>query len=260
VLSKNKIKLINSLKITKYRNELQCYIAEGSKLVGELLSASHKIRTIVATENWVEGLGNEKLNWLQDTADELIVADLSELARISSYESVSPVVAVVEMPHYELVLSEIIGELSLVLDEVQNPGNLGATMRVADWYGIQHIICSENSVDIFNPKSVQSTMGAIFRVKVHYADLEMFFTEISKNAQFPIYGTFLEGENIYTEALSRNGLIIMGNEGKGISHKLHKFITKKLFIPPFPSDKKNAESLNVSTATAVICSEFRRRI
>jgi TrmH family RNA methyltransferase len=148
-------------------------------------------------------------------------------------------------------------KLSLVLDGIQDPGNMGTIVRVADWFGIEDIICSPDTADIYNPKTVQATMGAIARVKVHYTNLKDF---LQKHNHLPIYGTFLEGKNIYCESLSENGFIVMGNEGNGIRPETEKAINRKLFIPSFPFEREASESLNVGVATGIICGEFRRRL
>ena len=145
-----------------------------------------------------------------------------------------------------------------MLDGIQDPGNLGTIVRLADWFGIEHVVCSQDTVDVFNPKVVQSTMGALAHVKVHYTDIAMYL-EQQKERNTPIYGTFLEGEDIYEKDLSGNGIIIMGNEGNGIRNELKEMINEKLYIPNYPQGRDTAESLNVAVATAVICAEFRRR-
>jgi TrmH family RNA methyltransferase len=147
--------------------------------------------------------------------------------------------------------------LCLALDNVQDPGNMGTIVRIADWFGIENIFCSVGTADIYNPKTIQATMGAIGRIKVHYVNLPEFLESIKEKA--PLYGTFLDGENIYSKELKGNGLIIMGNEGNGISKECSRNITERLFIPNYPSGRETSESLNVSVATAIICSEFRRR-
>jgi TrmH family RNA methyltransferase len=144
----------------------------------------------------------------------------------------------------------------LALDRVQNPGNLGTIIRLADWFGISDIICSEDTADCFNPKVVQATMGAILRVHVHYINLAAW---LKNQHDTKIYGTFLEGENIYSAQLDKSGVIVMGNEGQGISAEVAATVSHKLLIPPYPADRSGSESLNVAVATAVICSEFRRR-
>ena len=141
---------------------------------------------------------------------------------------------------------------------MQNPGNLGTIVRLADWFGIADIVCSEASADCFNPKVVQATMGAILRVRVHYTDLGAFLHDAGA-AGLPVYGTFLEGENIYGTTLTEEGVVVMGNEGRGISQAAARAVTHKLFIPPYPADRRGSESLNVAMATGIVCSEFRRR-
>ena len=151
--------------------------------------------------------------------------------------------------------NEIIGNV-VILDNIKDPGNLGTIIRLADWFGIEHIFCSPDTVDVYNTKTIQATMGGLARVKVHYTSLREL---IEANPQAPIYGTFLDGENLYDEKLNQKGLIIMGNEGNGISEDLRKVVTHKLYIPNYPLNKESAESLNVAIATAVVCAEFRRQ-
>jgi TrmH family RNA methyltransferase len=141
---------------------------------------------------------------------------------------------------------------------VQDPGNLGTIIRIADWFGIRNIVCSHDTADCYNPKVVQASMGAIFRVRMHYLDLAVFLAEGSQN-KVPVYGTFMEGENIYQSGLSANGILVMGNEGNGISPKIEKLVQHKIHIPSFSFGETGSESLNVATATAICCSEFRRR-
>jgi TrmH family RNA methyltransferase len=164
--------------------------------------------------------------------------------------------AVVELPKSRLASVKPDKNLVLALDRVQNPGNLGTIIRLADWFGISDIVCSEDSADCFNPKVVQATMGAILRVKVHYTNLAEW---LKNQHNTKIYGTFLEGENIYSAKLDKSGVIVMGNEGQGISAEVAETVSHKLLIPPYPADRCGSESLNVAVATAVICSEFRRR-
>ena len=142
---------------------------------------------------------------------------------------------------------------------MQNPGNLGTIIRLADWFGIRDIVCSENSADCFNPKVVQATMGAILRVRVHYTDLAAWLAAAAART-IPVYGTFLEGENIYTADLSAAGIVVMGNEGRGVSEAAAQSVTRKLLIPPYPADRRTTESLNVAMATGIVCAEFRRRL
>ena len=232
---------IKALATKQGREEQGAFIAEGEKLVGEIRSSDLRIRKIYQTKAiFAEGeMVSEK-----------------EMERISQLKTANSVLAVVELPKSRLASVKPDKNLVLALDRVQNPGNLGTIIRLADWFGISDIVCSEDSADCFNPKVVQATMGAILRVKVHYTSL----VEWLKNQHnTKIYGTFLEGENIYSDELDKSGVIVMGNEGQGISAEVAATVSHKLLIPPYPADRCGSESLNVAVATAVICSEFRRR-
>ena len=187
-----------------------------------------------------------------------------QMKRISALSSPSPVLAVVRKPDDIYVedvsqVEDLIerGGLFLGLDTIRDPGNLGTIIRVADWFGIEHIFCSQGTVDVYNSKVIQATMGALARVKVHYCNLPDL---ISSLKDVPVYGTFLDGENIYNKPLSENGLIIMGNEGNGVSKEVSQLINNKLYIPNYPTGRTTSESLNVAIATAVVCAEFRRRL
>ena len=232
---------IKALATKQGREDLGAFIAEGEKLVGEIRNSSLRIRRILQTKPiFAEGeIISEK-----------------EMERISQLKSANSVLAVVELPKHKLALANPTKNLVLCLDRIQNPGNLGTIIRLADWFGISDIICSEDTADCFNPKVVQATMGAILRVRVHYTNLAAW---LSSHKGTNIYGTFLEGENIYNAQLEKSGVIVMGNEGQGISAEVAKCVSHKLLIPPYPADRCGSESLNVAVATAVICSEFRRR-
>ncbi len=244
-MTKAEIQLIKSLSDKRSRSEMGLFLAEGEKLIGELRESDFNVRKIYSLEGIFDG---GDVEWISPR----------EMERISQLKSANNSVALVDLPNYKLDIDAIKSELILVLDGVQNPGNLGTIIRLADWFGIKNIICSPTSADCFNPKVVQATMGAIVRVKVHYMPLTELLEELQR-ADVPIYGTLLEGNNIYSEGLSHAGAIIMGNEGQGVSPEVQKFITRKLYIPPFPADNHGSESLNVSIATAIVCSEFRRR-
>lgn len=247
-LSKNKIKYIHSLKDKKCRNEHNTFIVEGHKMVEELLS-SLKCQLLIGTNEFINSSNN-------NIAEETIEVTEDELKKASLLMNPQQVLAVFYQPQYAISKSEIKNKLSLALDEIQDPGNLGTIIRLADWYGIENIFCSKNTADIYNPKTVQATMGAISRVKVHNVDLLHF---IESNKDMPIYGTFLDGECMYSKNLSENGIIVMGNEGNGISSNIEKLISHKLYIPNYPKGQTTSESLNVAIATAIICAEFRRR-
>jgi TrmH family RNA methyltransferase len=232
---------IKSLATKQGREELGAFIAEGEKLVGEIRNSSLRIRRILQTKPIF--------------SDGEIISE-KEMERISQLKSANSVLAVVETPRHSLTKVNPEKSLVLALDRVQNPGNLGTIIRLADWFGISDIVCSEDTADCFNPKVVQATMGAILRVRVHYTNLPQWLAN-QKNTK--IYGTFLEGENIYSTHLDQTGIIVMGNEGQGISNEVAERVSHKLLIPPYPADRCGSESLNVAVATAVICSEFRRR-
>ena len=241
MITRAEILAIKALATKQGREEQGAFIAEGEKLVGEIRNSKLRIRKIYQTKPLF--------------ADAEMVSE-KEMERISQLKTANSVLAVVEMPKSKIASVKPDSSLVLALDRVQNPGNLGTIIRLADWFGISDIVCSEDSADCFNPKVVQATMGAILRVRVHYTNLAKWLGE-QRGAK--IYGTFLEGENIYSAQLDKSGIIVMGNEGQGISTEVAATVSHKLLIPPYPADRSGSESLNVAVATAVICSEFRRR-
>lgn len=245
-MTKAEIQLIRSLADKRNRTQTGLFVAEGHKLIGELRSSEFTVRRIFALEGLFEG-------------PEVEILSPREMERISHLKSPSDSLALVEIPQERFRPERLNSQLTLALDEVQNPGNLGTIIRLADWFGITQIVCSPTTADCFNPKVVQATMGAILRVRVHYAELAPLLAEARKN-DVPVYGTFLEGENLYTTELSTDrGIILMGNEGQGISEPVARQVSHKLFIPPYPADRNGSESLNVAIATAIVCAEFRRR-
>lgn len=250
MLTKNQIKFIQSLGRKKGRCESGCFLAEGNRLVEDTLRF-FVCRMLVATKEWLDL--HRDVNAMQ-----VVEASRTELVRVSQLTTPQDVLAVYQMPDRELNKEELTGELSLVLDTVQDPGNLGTIVRVADWMGIRRIVCSPETADIYSPKVVQATMGALARVAVHYVPLMPFLERMSK--RMDVYGTYLDGDNIYDVPLSRNGLIIMGNEGNGISSALEPYVSHRLYIPNYPPTADACESLNVAVATAITCAEFRRRI
>ena len=249
MLSASKIKVINSLKMKKYRDENALFVAEGTKTVADIFPY-FTCQWLIATSEWLKE--NPHLQ-----AEETITVTPEMLKKVSGLKTPAAVLAVFKKPDYQINFAKIGRSLSIVLDEVQDPGNLGTIVRIADWFGIENIICSDTSADIFNPKTIQATMGAVARVQVHYSSLVDFFEKLP--ASLPVFGTYMNGENIYRETLSQQGIIVMGNEGKGISSTLEKYINHRLHIPNFPQERKTSESLNVAIATAIVCSEFRRR-
>ena len=240
MISKNKIKLIHSLETKKGREKVGLFVAEGPKVVNDLLH---------------EGF----------VADE-IFDDIEDIKKVSFLQHPQPLLGVFKLPEVTLkspndylsLFNKVVdNHLVLALDGVQDPGNLGTIIRIADWFGIENIFCSHETADCWNPKVVQATMGSIARVKLHYLNLNDLIDQLP--ADYPIYATLLDGYNIYEQELSHHGMIVMGNEGKGISPQLRTKINRKLLIPNYPPERETAESLNVAIATSIVCAEFRRR-
>ena len=258
MISKNQIKLVRSLEQKKHRQEEGLFVAEGPKVVGDLLDCHFRPRMIFSLtggERW-ELRGQRAATPVQMITDD-------ELRRLSFLQHPQQVLAVFELPeqghhndysnHHPLSGSVAKGEgLCLALDGVQDPGNLGTIIRVADWYGIDTIYCSTDTADAWSPKVVQATMGSIARVHIIYMNL----VDLLRNTDLPVYGTVLDGENIYRQQLTASGIIVMGNEGNGISEPIRQALTHRLLIPQV---RHGAESLNVAVATAIVCSEFRRQ-
>lgn len=249
MLSKTKVKYIHSLELKKFRSEYNAFVAEGNKLVADMLPA-FECELLVAKPSWMATQGNLP-------ATELLVAEEDDIRKASFLKNPQDVLAVFKRPCWNM--EEIVPEkeLILALDGIQDPGNLGTIIRLADWFGISHIVCSQDTADVFGPKTVQATMGALAHVKVHYTDLEAYLKEQAVQS-IPLFGTFLDGDNMYKKNLSANGIIVMGNEGNGIRPEIEALIQEKLYIPNYPQGRETSESLNVAIATAVICAEFRR--
>jgi RNA methyltransferase, TrmH family len=253
MLSKNKIKLIRSLTIKKFREKEKLFVAEGKRLVLDLLTTRLSPWEIYCTEEISKEIKNKSL------VSKIAIVSEEELRKISTLKTAPDIIAIFELPENKLNWQDLGSDLNLVLDNIQDPGNLGTVIRLADWFGIKNIFCSKETADLFNPKTVQSTMGAIARVKVHYLSLDELFAEALKQ-KIPVYGTYLAGENLYTSDLPDVALIVMGNEGNGISEKYRKYIDKRINIPSYPAGNATSESLNVGVATSIVCAEFRRRL
>lgn len=247
-ISNNEIKRLHSLSMKKFRDASGLFIVEGEKMVAEAVASPFHVESIYRTEE----IGTEAMS------------------RISQLSTPSPVLAVVKKPDSirldnKDVLAGIFrnGGLFLVLDSLRDPGNLGTVLRIADWFGVDGVFASADTVDIFNPKVVQSTMGAIFRVRFHYTDIERL-AETVFSMGGKVYGTFLDGNDIYGEDI-RTGidgspvLVVIGNESNGISPEMASKVSDRLYIPPYPADDPGSESLNAAVATAVTVAEFRRR-
>jgi len=259
MISKNQIKFIHQLELKKYRKQEGLFIAEGHKVVGDLLKAGYEPKQLYATTSWINSVGTLLANNKRtQKADQFDVNEVTEeeLTRLSLQQHPQQVLGLFRIPQIEPEPSAIINKLSILLDNVQDPGNLGTIIRIADWFGIDTIFCSDGTVDAWNPKVVQATMGSIARVQLVYINPQLLFSKLPDG--YPIYGTFLDGENIYSQNLTRHGLIVMGNEGNGISDEVRAHVTNKLLIPDFHQGP-TADSLNVAIATAITCSEFRRR-
>jgi len=256
MLSRNQIKLVNSLKILKYRKLHQQFIAEGNKLVFDLFESSFKTELIFATNEWADTYQHLILKHQV----QLIPVSPSEMSRISGLSTPAPVLAIVNTPAQRSIEEIKFDHLILVLDQISDPGNMGTIIRTADWFGIKDIICSTDCVEIYNPKVIQSSMGSITRVQITTFELSDLTEYIPSD--LPVYGTFLNGDNIINESLSSKGLIFIGNESRGINPKLHALIKQRIYIPSFAiGSVKNekAESLNAAIATAIILYEFRKR-
>lgn len=242
------IKVVKSLAAKKHRDSEGLFVAEGTKCVRDTWDAFN-CRWLIATRSWYEQLGTAA------HYDKIVITPKSQMARISQFDTPSDVIAVYEIPTRSYTDEEVRNRLNIVLDNIQDPGNLGTIMRLADWYGIRNIFASTTTVDVFNHKVVQATMGAISRVKVHYCDLESLLEQYS---DLPAYGTFLDGENIYNKKLAPHGFVIFGNEGKGISDNVGKLASERLLIPSAPHQGAGSESLNVGIAAAITISEIMR--
>lgn len=240
MLSKNQIKLAKSLVQKKYRKEHQLFIAEGEKVINELLISNFELHSLFETDDIFSQV---------PTAIKILISE-DELKKITALNTPNNCLAIFKIPTEKVVNS--LG-LIVALDDIRDPGNIGTIIRLCDWFGISQIICSSETVDIYNPKVVQATMGSIARVNVNYLDLEYFIRNYNKD----VFGTFMDGENIYQTVLPKEGLIIFGNEANGISKELENIVTQKIAIPRF-GNLQVTESLNVATATAIIISEFRR--
>ena len=248
MISKNQIKYIRQLEQKKFRKREKCFVAEGPKVVGDLMQ-QYQPKAIFATDEWIKEVESYDYSKLTTVSPD-------ELRRISFLQTPQQVLALFPIPEQTSYLSPLTSHLYLALDSVQDPGNLGTIIRIADWFGIDTIYCSEDTADAYNPKVVQATMGSLAHVHIIYTDLLQLFDKLPKD--FPVYGTLLDGNDIYQQPLSEHGIIVMGNEGNGISEAVRQRVTHRLLIPNFHQGP-SAESLNVAIATAITCSEFRRR-
>ncbi|MEN9908438.1 MAG: hypothetical protein RLZZ540_1587 [Bacteroidota bacterium] len=242
MVSKNQIKLITSLQQKKYRISNQLFFAEGVKVIQELLQSNFELEYLYTTQYDFESVLESKKSLIHE----------SDLKKISALATPNSCLAVFKIPAEKKIINS---GLIIALDDIRDPGNLGTILRLCDWFGIKQVICSKETVDIYNPKVVQATMGSITRVRVAYVDLAEY---ISKT-KLPVFGTFMDGENVYKSSLPQEGIIVMGNEANGISEAIEELIKNRISIPRF-GDLQKTESLNVATATAIILSEFKRNL
>ena len=240
MVSKNQIKLITSLQHKKYRIEHQLFIAEGVKVIQELLASNFVLEHLFETEAIFEQVSISQKTAIKEP----------DMKRISALSSPSSCLAIFKIPQATEIDTK---GLTVALDDIRDPGNLGTIIRLCDWFGVTQLLCSQETVDVYNPKVIQATMGSITRVKVNYVDLNDYVLQ----SPLPVFGTFMDGKNLYREVLPKEAILILGNEANGISAELEKSIKNRIAIPRFGNIQKT-ESLNVATATAIFLSEFRR--
>jgi TrmH family RNA methyltransferase len=256
VISKQQIKYIRSLHQKKYRTEFNCYIAEGTKIVNEAIdSQPNQIELLIYTPATKKKLNLKAL----DKKTTLIQVNDNEFSKISGQKTPQEVLVVLRKKGFVNELGAINGKIVLALDRIQDPGNLGTIIRLADWFGINDILCSDECADRYNPKVIQASMGAFLRVKMHYGRLVEMLSELKRQKDYSIYGASLKGDNLFTANLSEKALIVLGNEASGISELISSHTDQKIMIPNFGTHKEKSESLNVAVAAAIICAEFRRR-
>ncbi len=243
MISRSRQKWLRGLGLKKHRTAEGVFVAEGPKVVGDLLEAGFDCV-------WGGSVGTAVDSRFEPLTEE-------ELERVSFLEAPQQVIAVFRQPE-PVACDDVGNRLCLALDHVQNPGNVGTIVRLADWFGIEDVLCSEGCADVFAPKTVQATMGALARVRVHVVDLPAFLAR-QREKGCPVYGTFLDGENIYGCRLEQRGVIVMGNEGKGVSAEVADTVSERLLVPHYPADRQATDSLNVAVATAIVCAEFRRQ-
>jgi TrmH family RNA methyltransferase len=253
MVGKNTIKLIKSLALKKIRLKENLFLVEGDKNVSEVLASTFKIQKLFATSKF---LANNKM--LLSNANLVMEVTQQDINQASLLKNPQNSIALCTLPDSKNLPERIGSDLCVYLDDIQDPGNLGTIIRICDWFGIEHLFCSPKTADMFNPKVIQASMGSFCRVEVYYTPFEAI-AQIATNSGVPIIGAFLEGENIYEQKLPLKALLVMGNEGNGISLEIENIIEQKIKIPDFNHNPSSVESLNVSVATAIICSEFKRQ-
>lgn len=257
MISSTQIKLIRSLQQKKFRDLHRLYVMEGEKLVGELLGGrsgeDHRIDRIFATGEWMELNSTDS----ETTEIEVVETDVSAMKKISSLVTPSQVLALVHIPDKQSGQNEFASSPILAFESIRDPGNLGTIIRTADWFGIDQVICTPDSVDVYNPKVVQASMGAITRVRVRYTDFNRILQTNALEGK-AVYGTFLDGDNIYEMTMEKNPILLFGNESRGLSDRYDPYIWQRISIPSYSRNGAGSESLNVASSVAVICSELTR--
>lgn len=253
MLSKNQIKNITALHSKKGRSEAGLFIIEGDKLMAEAFNSAYQIESIYALPVWLSG----NVSKINQCAARIVEVTADELRKISLLSTPNNVLAVCKQKDFSLDVTLFQDKLSLYLDDIRDPGNLGTIIRLAHWFGIPQVICSPETVEFYNPKAVQSTMGSIFHVNLVTLDLVEVLTQSSDIKAVKVFGALLDGENIYSKDNFTSGILVIGNESNGISSKNLKFISDKIKIPP--ASENHAESLNAAMATSILLSEYLRR-
>ena len=254
MISKTRIKFIKSLQNRKIRDEEKLFVIEGDKIVKEFLSAKMEVKMLVAKTEFIKSINRELFKY----AEAIEEVNYETLKQISTLKTPHNALAIVKMPEREMNITEILKLFCAALDFVQDPGNMGTIIRAAGWFNIKNIVCSLDCVDVYNPKVIQASMGALMHVNVFYFDLKKLLIAAIKN-NIPVFGTMLEGNSIYNHNLDNKGIILLGNESKGISDELIPFITEKIMIPKFSDAREGIDSLNVGMAASVVFSEFLRK-
>ncbi len=252
MISAAEIKFIQSLRLKKHRDKHNMFVAEGEKIVSELLASELQIQTVYGLQSWTERYGRHV-----PAGIEFRQTGIRQLERISSHKTPNQVLAIVNKPNY-IITEEIFNDnLVLILDRIQDPGNLGTIIRTADWFGVRHIICSDGTADVFNPKVIQASMGSFIRVKTYFSKPDKVLRDLG--GKIPVYGAFLEGKSLFKTSMHTPAILVIGNESQGVSSELVQYITQKLTIPPYVEGAAydKAESLNASVAAGIIMAHFR---
>ncbi|MFO7851495.1 MAG: TrmH family RNA methyltransferase [Bacteroidota bacterium] len=253
MLSSANIKLINSLRLKKYRERNKLFVIEGDKFIKEVLERGRHVKLLLARDEWLNMTDKELLS----PVDEIITVNERELAKVSRLKTPQNTLALINIEKHTVDMRSIVRNLSIALENIQDPGNLGTIIRIAAWFGIDNILCSKGTVDLYNPKTIQASMGALLHVKVTYTNLVDIIPDLVKSGT-PVYAASLDGEPVQNIEKKTYGVLLFGNESKGISGELMHYVSHKIVIPPYKKVLPGIESLNVAVSAAIICNEFRR--